>query len=168
MYLWCFIFFFKQKTAYEMRISDWSSDVCSSDLPLVEVAQDRESGRAIVVEPGQRDLCVEPRNGAGRRAARRTDQRFGSGRVAGESVGRRHQRLGRPGDRGVERGIWRDRCGRRRYGLVEAQLLVGARQQDRKSVGEGKSVSVRVDHGGRHLLKTTKTSNKQHQHKTNQ
>src|SRR3546814_3229213 len=28
-------FFFKQKTAYEMRISDWSSDVCSSDLPEV-------------------------------------------------------------------------------------------------------------------------------------
>src|SRR3546814_7872635 len=27
-------FFFKQKTAYEMRISDWSSDVCSSDLQL--------------------------------------------------------------------------------------------------------------------------------------
>src|SRR3546814_1195699 len=30
-FLWLF-FFFKQKTAYEMRISDWSSDVCSSDL----------------------------------------------------------------------------------------------------------------------------------------
>src|SRR3546814_2793267 len=29
-----FFFFFKQKTAYEMRISDWSSDVCSSDLYL--------------------------------------------------------------------------------------------------------------------------------------
>src|SRR3546814_4263345 len=29
-----FFFFFKQKTAYEMRISDWSSDVCSSDLML--------------------------------------------------------------------------------------------------------------------------------------
>src|SRR3546814_4494885 len=29
----CSMFFFKQKTAYEMRISDWSSDVCSSDLP---------------------------------------------------------------------------------------------------------------------------------------
>src|SRR3546814_7987401 len=29
-----FFFFFKQKTAYEMRISDWSSDVCSSDLGL--------------------------------------------------------------------------------------------------------------------------------------
>src|SRR3546814_3658498 len=35
MVLFCiclFFFFFKQKTAYEMRISDWSSDVCSSDL----------------------------------------------------------------------------------------------------------------------------------------
>src|SRR3546814_6545903 len=29
-----FLFFFKQKTAYEMRISDWSSDVCSSDLKI--------------------------------------------------------------------------------------------------------------------------------------
>src|SRR3546814_5271033 len=28
----CLVFFFKQKTAYELRISDWSSDVCSSDL----------------------------------------------------------------------------------------------------------------------------------------
>src|SRR3546814_2195021 len=35
-----FFFFFKQKTAYEMRISDWSSDVCSSDLD--EVAEWRE------------------------------------------------------------------------------------------------------------------------------
>src|SRR3546814_7761845 len=30
----CLFFFFDQKTAYEMRISDWSSDVCSSDLDL--------------------------------------------------------------------------------------------------------------------------------------
>src|SRR3546814_4571867 len=34
---WYFLFFFKQKTAYEMRISDWSSDVCSSDLYAVAV-----------------------------------------------------------------------------------------------------------------------------------
>src|SRR3546814_1175286 len=32
-----FFFFFKQKTAYEMRISDWSSDVCSSDLSHIPV-----------------------------------------------------------------------------------------------------------------------------------
>src|SRR3546814_3596684 len=34
----CSCFFFKQKTAYEMRISDWSSDVCSSDLYRAGVA----------------------------------------------------------------------------------------------------------------------------------
>src|SRR3546814_3341531 len=34
--VWIYFFFFKQKTAYEMRISDWSSDVCSSDLIDVE------------------------------------------------------------------------------------------------------------------------------------
>src|SRR3546814_2022492 len=32
--MYCLFFFFKQKTAYEMRISDWSSDVCSSDLEV--------------------------------------------------------------------------------------------------------------------------------------
>src|SRR3546814_17154280 len=50
MLLWVFCalfvvcFFFKQKTAYEMRISDWSSDVCSSDLGQVDgaAAQHRE------------------------------------------------------------------------------------------------------------------------------
>src|SRR3546814_3123001 len=34
----CLFFFFKQKTAYEMRISDWSSDVCSSDLCVIPSA----------------------------------------------------------------------------------------------------------------------------------
>src|SRR3546814_2778143 len=34
-----FFFFCKQKTAYEMRISDWSSDVCSSDLPERRVSR---------------------------------------------------------------------------------------------------------------------------------
>src|SRR3546814_8581734 len=33
---WFLVFFFKQKTAYEMRISDWSSDVCSSDLAFFD------------------------------------------------------------------------------------------------------------------------------------
>src|SRR3546814_13337631 len=36
------VFFFEQKTAYEMRISDWSSDVCSSDLPPKTVMTDNE------------------------------------------------------------------------------------------------------------------------------
>src|SRR3546814_6090565 len=51
--MWCvkcrcvklyFFFFFKQKTAYEMRISDWSSDVCSSDLVLRDHRQRDQLG----------------------------------------------------------------------------------------------------------------------------
>src|SRR3546814_9307451 len=42
------VFFFKQKTAYEMRISDWSSDVCSSDLFRVAGVAGREVELAIV------------------------------------------------------------------------------------------------------------------------
>src|SRR3546814_7239851 len=41
-----FCFFFKQKTAYEMRISDWSSDVCSSDLLVSPVWQAGPAGSA--------------------------------------------------------------------------------------------------------------------------
>src|SRR3546814_7928764 len=43
-----FFFFFKQKTAYEMRISDWSSDVCSSDL----VKEAKASGEPFVRRAG--------------------------------------------------------------------------------------------------------------------
>src|SRR3546814_4882956 len=43
----CFFFFFKQKTAYELRISDWSSDVCSSDLLLAR-GQGRGIARVVI------------------------------------------------------------------------------------------------------------------------
>src|SRR3546814_2115483 len=49
----CF-FFFKQKTAYEMRISDWSSDVCSSDLLKAALGQPFENVR-------RRNARIEPR-----------------------------------------------------------------------------------------------------------
>src|SRR3546814_7795193 len=54
-------FFFKQKTAYEMRISDWSSDVCSSDLGDQNCADHQQESKGqhhhrgiSVNEPGQR------------------------------------------------------------------------------------------------------------------
>src|SRR3546814_8735163 len=53
-----FFFFFKQKTAYEMRISDWSSDVCSSDLARKKL-HEREINRKFlppffmqIIKPG--------------------------------------------------------------------------------------------------------------------
>src|SRR3546814_2775620 len=53
-----FFFFFKQKTAYEMRISDWSSDVCSSDLcTFVGVAKALKRAN-----PGTVCAAVEPLN----------------------------------------------------------------------------------------------------------
>src|SRR3546814_8187041 len=51
--LFCFFFFFKQKTAYEMRISDWSSDVCSSDL-LASLAYER-----FIRSPNYSNLLVD-------------------------------------------------------------------------------------------------------------
>src|SRR3546814_1850409 len=44
-----YLFFFKQKTAYEMRISDWSSDVCSSDLRTVDGDHPRIETRTTTV-----------------------------------------------------------------------------------------------------------------------
>src|SRR3546814_4708192 len=56
-------FFFKQKTAYEMRISDWSSDVCSSDLKLnnwmVAIQQSGKRKRKTVMERVRNKLRAE-------------------------------------------------------------------------------------------------------------
>src|SRR3546814_4587528 len=51
-------FFFKQKTAYEMRISDWSSDVCSSDLV--------KSGQGVCAIGTQKDRIESQRRSSGR------------------------------------------------------------------------------------------------------
>src|SRR3546814_18590130 len=51
------VFFFKQKTAYEMRISDWSSDVCSSDLALYpDVRLDATGDKTLVARVERQDL----------------------------------------------------------------------------------------------------------------
>src|SRR3546814_7160359 len=52
----CLFFFFKQKTAYEMRISDWSSDVCSSDLR--SASSDAANSR--IVMPSNDQPCDKP------------------------------------------------------------------------------------------------------------
>src|SRR3546814_1811306 len=51
------LFFFKQKTAYEMRISDWSSDVCSSDLHCIQLARQGARHRRGADVPG--DMVVQ-------------------------------------------------------------------------------------------------------------
>src|SRR3546814_4270054 len=73
----CF-FFFKQKTAYEMRISDWSSDVCSSDLPGTVV---REDGGG-PVQCG--DVDPPPRDGVARGVLARRERSHGGRGGGGE------------------------------------------------------------------------------------
>src|SRR3546814_12287652 len=91
----CVVFFFKQKTAYEMRISDWSSDVCSSDLREAadrafadelrrRTQRGRESGddtgkddhRNTIAYAAFGDLLAEPHqeHGAGDQRQRRNKQ----------------------------------------------------------------------------------------------
>src|SRR3546814_11525677 len=53
-----FFFFFKQKTAYEMRISDWSSDVCSSDLQESERLIEPGAPRLLVVRRARKHLAL--------------------------------------------------------------------------------------------------------------
>src|SRR3546814_3891040 len=65
--MFCLFFFFKQKTAYEMRISDWSSDVCSSDL----VPARRQSACADRLDSGGFGMGFDIlRRGAGHRSSR--------------------------------------------------------------------------------------------------
>src|SRR3546814_20068222 len=105
-------FFFKQKTAYEMRISDWSSDVCSSDLP--GCSED-------AVAPGQILKLVD--------AVEIPDPPLACAPLL-VLVAEHQPPVELPADT-AQRGC----------------------RQDRKSVVEGKSVSVRVDLGGRRSIK---------------
>src|SRR3546814_11416997 len=95
-----YFFVFKQKTAYEMRISDWSSDVCSSDLDrLLQRFEDADG--AVVIEVFV-IIVID--------------------------------------------------LDHRRVGAGAHALDLGQREQARKSVVSGKSVSVRVDLGGRRII----------------
>src|SRR3546814_3307162 len=84
----CCFFFFKQKTAYEMRISDWSSDVCSSDLGKLfqfDVEPPRRRGAAI----GERGAHVGKFGEHARQQAELLKLAFEQGRVrAGVQIGR--------------------------------------------------------------------------------
>src|SRR3546814_2629394 len=60
----CLFFFFKQKTAYEMRISDWSSDVCSSDLLLDDLGRDGLGSEAEALLEGECQVHLDLERGA--------------------------------------------------------------------------------------------------------
>src|SRR3546814_16758851 len=106
-----------KKTAYEMRISDWSSDVCSSDL------------------------CVEQARRVPRHGPDRVDRIVAHGPVH------------RPWCAGPD--AVRHRAGRLALHAAGPSRTVAPGRKDRKSAARGKSVSVRVDIGGRRIFKKT-------------
>src|SRR3546814_15570755 len=118
-----YFFFFKQKTAYEMRISDWSSDVCSSDLTRSSRSRARRGASA-----------------GGSRWKRSGSSTFSS------TV-----------SRGSRWKLWNTKPMRRlRMSLPASSSRVAT---ERKSVVEGKRVYVRVDLGGRRIIKKKKIRN---------
>src|SRR3546814_13786031 len=117
-------FFFKQKTAYELRISDWSSDVCSSDLLA---AFELDAGLTYLdFEPPAHDLSVPLY----------VERSMLISAVDGVPI--------------PEPLDWAD--------LARLPLCLLHQGIDRKSVVSGKSVSVRVDLGGRRTIKKQRSN----------
>src|SRR3546814_12463411 len=131
-----------QKTAYEMRISDWSSDVCSSDL------QSPRSLRLGLAEGRRWHVRQEQQDASSRDAVQCWPEAdFLGGRRRGSGA----FRIWHPAPLSVlSRGYQRDadRAILPRYGRHG--------DEDRKSVVSGKRVSVRVDLGGSRIIKKKK------------
>src|SRR3546814_20738115 len=139
-------FFFKQKTAYEMRISDWSSDVCSSDLNQGSVDGQTTQG----VSAGPLELPVfftaEPQD---------NDDSESITKVTLALEGAPEGAAFVSGGEAIEEGAV-IAGGTARFVDGKQVLTFEPGVADRKRVVEGKSVSVRVALGGRRILQTKK------------
>src|SRR3546814_17495558 len=138
MILYLFVFFFKQKTAYERRISDWSSDVCSSDL----------------LEADDRPLRLP---GGGRAVSGRID---GKRKAFEAAPAITDAEMGKAVDQGGARlfiAALEDEA-EQPAGAGEITLPQGMARADRQSVVEGKGGAVRVDLGGHRIIKKKKTT----------
>src|SRR3546814_14192118 len=144
-------FFFKQKTAYEMRISDWSSDVCSSDLDLPQIGDpfvDQDRARRVFLEDRLEKM------GAWRDAVGIILGDHGEGFCPAE-LPCQFAPCGTDllAAIGIEDILWSSRRADQHRAidlLRHAQLVIF--QPDRKSCVDGKSVVVRLELGGRRII----------------
>src|SRR3546814_18245818 len=121
-------FFFKQKTAYEMRISDWSSDVCSSDL----VCRSRPAILRAATQKPERQPELNRQDDPSLSRVRLLKIQ-GSGRMESPTA---------------------SMCMQTKFHNYRG--IGGDHEVDRKSVVYGKSVSGRGDIGGRRIIKKKK------------
>src|SRR3546814_11168728 len=133
------VFFVKQKTAYEMRISDWSSDVCSSDLSAAAARGAASGGPGAPERPGE---------GLGRGKPSWQETRASASRGSMAGLGARACRRHR---RRLDRVVVR--WNRAAVPSDHVNPIYFNRVKDRKSVVSGKSVSVRVDLGCSRIIK---------------
>src|SRR3546814_13000039 len=150
--MYCVVFFFKQNTAYEMRISDWSSDVCSSYLIIAVTPDVGVVAVGVAVTLGQLAGSVAADSWSLGPGGKRALSLF---RLAGIAV--------------AVVAVMVGAFGRFEVGhllvivvVVAAGAIIAIQQAanawlivatDRKSVVWGKSVSVRLEFGGRVFLK---------------
>src|SRR3546814_17249312 len=128
----CSVFFFKQKTAYEMRISDWSSDVCSSDLEEIESGHPQQR-RAEGEQPREADIHV-----------RELEDRQAQAEVAEvdpEEHGRQVLEQEQDAARG-EQLVDRRRPEQRRYDEIMPRRTHRRNARDGHGYGEGQRYSV--------------------------
>src|SRR3546814_17187107 len=124
-------FFFKQKTAYEMRISDWSSDVCSSDL-----GPSQATGAAFIgYQPFAGLLAAYSAAFSTLKPSKLSKTPMKPGTVDSSAQSRCSSQY-----------IWTR--------LLSLAPACSIRRRDRKNVVQGKRVDVRVDPCGRWMLKT--------------
>src|SRR3546814_13885237 len=135
-FLHIFVFFFKQKTAYAWRISDWSSDVCSSDLPT-DLFEGEVSGK--VGNRANKEIGAIVNIPLAEGLAARATYNF----------------------RNISDGAGTNRALNRPLANVKSHFARGKlKYEDRKRVDKGKRVAVCVDLGDRRIIK--KKRNKQH------
>src|SRR3546814_18625231 len=127
--MYMFDFFFKQKTAYEVRINDCSSDVCSSDLWADDVRFSRSASRVA----NRRILAECLQEALSSRSTTEWIEKFNAAKVSCGPINRMAD---------IERDPQ----------VNERNMIIS----DRKSAVEGKSVSVRVDLGGRRIIQKKK------------
>src|SRR3546814_14999022 len=125
-----------------MRISDWSSDVCSSDL-LVPIEPDRPQDLWALRHAWRAQTGTDPGTADGWNVTERAARLTPVQPLTVHGPGRGHPAL-------VAQGI------EHRF----PKPCVSGSNPDRTSVVKGKSVSVRVDHGGRRIIKKKKQQRK--------
>src|SRR3546814_1027171 len=146
---WNNFFFFKQKTAYELRISDWSSDVCSSDLAL-GLAREISERHGVAV-----DVAIHAPGREGDHRNHHAHLLTTTRRIGPEGLGAKTRELDQKTSGEVER--WRGRWAEMQNRALELANVPDrvdhrSHKRVRQRVVQGKSVSVRVDLGGRRRI----------------